>query len=70
MVKFGIDVIVFDGYAVSAKDCTHEKPTEESNIVDIRDDNSCQAERELFFAKYSKKEKFILKLDRKLESNC
>ena len=28
--KFGIGVIVFDGYAVSIKDCTHEKRTEES----------------------------------------
>ena len=28
--KFGIGVIVFDGYAISTKDCTHEKRTEES----------------------------------------
>ena len=38
------------------------------NIVDNRDDNSCPAERELFFANYSKKDKFILELARKLDS--
>ena len=31
--KFGIDVVVFDGYAVSTKDCTHQKRTEKSQIL-------------------------------------
>ena len=47
--NFGIDVPVFDSYAVSTKDCTHVKRTRKKlNIVDIRDDNLYPGERELF----------------------
>ena len=69
--KFGKDVAVFDGYAVSTKDFTHQRKTgKKFYIVDIRDDNPCPAERELFFANYSNKEKFIPELARKLERRC
>ena len=67
--KLGIDVVVFDGYAVSTKDCTHQKRTgKKLNIVHIREDNSCPAERELFFANYNNKKKLISELARTLDS--
>ena len=67
--KYGIDVVVFNGYAVSTKDCNHEKRTgKKLSVIDIHDDNPCPAEREFFFANYSNKEKCISELARKLES--
>lgn len=66
---FGIDVVLFDGYAVSNKDCAHKKRTEKKlNIVDILDGNPCPVEQELFFANYNNKDKFISELARMLES--
>ena len=66
--KFGKDVVVFDGYAVPTKDCTHQKRTGKVlNVVDICDDNPYSSDQELFFANYSNKEKFISELARKLE---
>ena len=46
MRKFGIDVVVFDGYVVSTKDCTHQKRTGKMlNAVDICDDNLCPSDQ-------------------------
>ena len=43
--KFGIDVVVFDGYVVSTKDCTHQKRTGNMFIaVDICD-NPCPTDQ-------------------------
>ena len=69
MRKFGIDVVVFDGYAVSTKDCIHQKRTGKMlNAVDICGDKPCPSHQELFFADYSNKEKFSSELAQKLES--
>ena len=44
--KFGIDVVVFDGYVVSTKDCTHQERTGKMlNAVDICDDNLCPSDQ-------------------------
>ena len=44
--KFGIDVVVFDGYVVSTGDCNHQKRTGKMlNAVDICDDNPCPSDQ-------------------------
>lgn len=64
--NFGKDVVLFDGYAVSTKDCTNQGRTRKRfYIADIRDDNPWLAEQKLFFANYCNKEKFIPDLARK-----
>ena len=58
--NFGKGVVLFDGYAVSTKDCTNQGRTRKKfYIADICDDNPWPAEQKLFFANYCNKEKFI-----------
>lgn len=56
----GIHTIVFDGYELSTKDATHQKRAGiMSQNVDIKNDNSCPANRTTFFGNYQNKENFV-----------
>ena len=65
----GIDTIVFDGYDLSTKDATHQKWAGlMSHNVDIKDENSCPANRNTFFGNYHNKKNFVKALAANLKS--
>ena len=67
MRKFGIYFVVFDGYAISTKDCADQKRTGKMvNTVNICDNNPFPSDQELFIANYSNKEKNFSEVARKL----
>ena len=58
-----VDTIVFDGYALSTKDTTHQKRAGKiSQTVEIRNEISCPSNRTVFFSNYTSKENFVKKL--------
>ena len=60
MKNLGIQTVVFDGYRLSTKNSTHQKRAGVmSQDVDIKDENSCQANRKTFFSNYNNKERFV-----------
>ena len=60
MKNLGVQTVVFDGYSLSTKNSAHQKRAGVmSQDVDIKDENSCQANRKTFFGNYNNKERFV-----------
>ena len=69
LTHLGIHTIVFDGYELSIKDATHQKRARVmSHNVDIKDENSCPANRATYFVNYQNKENLIKTLAKHLKN--